>query len=68
MGSETHSEGHDNDSKKTIIKEEHRISLVIAVFSVVSVTIGAGMVSVPKASYESGIPWAIGYNIFNFAA
>jgi amino acid permease len=53
---------------RTINKEEHQISLPIAIFSVVSVTVGAGMVSVPKSSYESGIPWAIGYNIFNFVA
>jgi amino acid permease len=66
MGNETYDD--HSDLKKTIIKEDHRISLIIAVFSVVSVTIGAGMVSVPKASYESGIPWAIAYNLFNFAA
>lgn len=55
-------------SVKTITKEEHQISVPIAIFSVVSVTVGAGMVSVPKSSIESGIPWAIGYNIFNFIA
>ena len=46
--------------------KEHSISLTIAVFSVVSVTIGAGMVSVPKSSFESGLHWAVGYNISNF--
>jgi len=48
--------------------DENTISTMVAVFSVVSVTIGAGMVAVPKASYESGIPWAISYNIFNLVA
>ena len=56
------------DATRVVSKEEHKISITIAVFSVVSVTIGAGMVAVPKASYESGIPWAIGFNIFNLIA
>jgi hypothetical protein len=61
---------HDQSGEltKTVTKEEHKVSMIIAVFSVVSVTIGAGMVSVPKSSFESGIPWAIGYNIFNLIA
>ena len=52
-----------NNFKGTIIK--HKISIPIAVFSVISVTIGAGMVSVPKSAYNSGIPFAIGYHLFN---
>ena len=46
--------------------EEHTVSIAVAVFSVVSVTIGAGMVAVPKSAYESGIPWAIAYYIWNY--
>ena len=61
-------EEQSGELRKTILKEEHKISIPIAVFSVVSVTIGAGMVAVPRSSYNSGIPWAIGYNIFNFIA
>jgi amino acid permease len=68
MGDTTRVLDQSGDLKRTVVKEEHRISIAIAVFSVVSVTIGAGMVAVPKASFEAGIPWAIGYNIFNFAA
>lgn len=57
------SEGHE---KKHTHVEEHTVSMSVAVFSVVSVTIGAGMVAVPKSSYESGIPWAIGYYLWNY--
>lgn len=40
-------------------KPEHTIGIAIAAFSVISVTIGAGMVSVPKAAYNSGIIWSL---------
>lgn len=53
-------------AKKHTHVEEHTVSIAVAVFSVVSVTIGAGMVAVPKSSFESGIPWAIGYYIWNY--
>jgi amino acid permease len=56
----------DDKEKKHTHLEHHTVSISIAVFSVVSVTIGAGMVAVPKSSYESGIPWAIGYYLFNY--
>ena len=56
------------EGSETVETYEHKVSIPVAVFSVVSVTIGAGMVAVPKASYESGIPWAIAYNVFNFVA
>ncbi|CAI2364663.1 unnamed protein product [Moneuplotes crassus] len=45
---------------------EPQISIPVAVFTVISVTIGSSMVSVPQTAYESGIPWALGYNTFNF--
>jgi Na+/proline symporter len=45
--------------------EEKSISIPIAVFSAISVTIGAGMVSVPKTAYEAGIFFAIGYFFLN---
>lgn len=64
----TKDDEQSGEMRRTIAVEEHRISIAIAVFSVVSVTVGAGMVAVPKSSFESGIPWAIAYNIFNFAA
>jgi amino acid permease len=47
------------------IKEEKSISIPIAVFSSISVTIGAGMVSVPKTAYEAGIPFTIAYFFLN---
>ena len=57
-----------NMTYRTGGRPEHKISLPIAIFSVVSVTIGAGMVAVPKASLNSGIPWSIAYNALNFLA
>lgn len=47
-------------------KSDHTLSITSAVFSVVSVTIGAGMVAVPKSAFESGIPWALGYYAWNY--
>jgi len=58
-----HSGTSEPRSNFTVV--EHKVSVSVAVFTVISVTIGAGMVSVPKAAYESGIPWALAYNIFN---
>jgi len=46
--------------------EEKTVTIPIAVFSAISVTIGAGMVAVPKTSLESGIPFAIVYNLLNY--
>jgi amino acid permease len=57
---------NSNKEMRATHVEGHTISMPIAVFSVVSVTIGAGMVAVPKSSFEAGIPWAIGYYLFNY--
>ena len=54
-------------SSGTVTKHEKTISIPVAVFSAISVTIGAGMVAVPISSLESGIPFAIGYNLFTYA-
>lgn len=53
-------------SRITIKKEEKTISIPVAVFSAISVTIGAGMVAVPKTTLESGIPFGIAYNLLNY--
>ena len=52
-------------SKVTVTHEEKTVSIPIAVFSAISVTIGAGMVAVPKTTMESGIPFGIAYNFLN---
>ena len=52
-------------SKVTVTHEEKTISIPVAVFSAISVTIGAGMVSVPKTTIESGVPFALVYFSFN---
>lgn len=56
----------NSSTKGSFIEEEHKTSLLIASFSVISVTIGAGMVSVPKAAYDSGIIWSLFYNVLNW--
>jgi len=55
--------------RRSILGSDHsekKISIPFAVFASISVTIGAGMVAVPRTSLESGIPFAIAYNILNF--
>jgi len=66
MANDSSTHSYNTKGTREAVIEEHRVNISVAVFSVISVTIGAGMVAVPKASYESGIPWAIGYNIMNF--
>ena len=65
---EVHNTGERSNinPKKSIAHEEKTISLWIAVFSAISVTIGGGMVAVPKTALESGIPFGVAYNILNF--
>lgn len=57
---------NESNGKRHTHIEEHTVSIAVAVFSVVSVTIGAGMVAVPKSAFESGIPWALGYYLWNY--
>ena len=57
----------ENEVKKKRTKLlVHKMSISTAVFSVISVTIGAGMVAVPKSAYESGIPFALFYHVWNY--
>lgn len=51
--------------KISVTHEEKTISIPVAVFSAISVTIGAGMVSVPRSTFEAGIPFTIAYFTFN---
>jgi len=57
----------DNTRKNrvTVSHEEKTISIPVAAFSAISVTIGAGMVSVPKTAMEAGIPFTIVYFTIN---
>ena len=53
----------DNDENK-----EGKITVAYASFTVISLTIGAGMVAMPRSWFDSGLPFGVWYNIFNFAA
>jgi len=53
------------DPRKSVARGEQTISIYVAAFSAISVTIGAGMVSLPKTALESGIPFALAYNVLN---
>lgn len=61
-----HDSSSQGGSPKSGKEGEATISLPIAVFSAISVTIGAGMVAVPRTSFESGVPFGIIYNLLNF--
>ena len=41
------------------------LSTLTAVCSIISLTLGVGIVSVPKSSYDSSIPWAVGFYFVN---
>ncbi|CAI2365580.1 unnamed protein product [Moneuplotes crassus] len=44
-----------------------RYSVAIAIIYIISITLGAGLVSLPYSILKSGIPWSIIYHIFNCA-
>ena len=41
------------------------LSTATAVFSIISIDLGVGMVSVPKSSYDSSIPWTVVFYFVN---
>jgi len=45
---------------------EHKISTLIAAFTVASVAIGAGIVSIPNAMHKGGLGFNLFYYIFNY--
>ncbi|CAI2363499.1 unnamed protein product [Moneuplotes crassus] len=56
---------NNGNARVQINRKEEAISIPVATFSAISVSIGAGMVAIPKASFESGIPFGVFYNMLN---
>ena len=46
---------------------EHKVSVLIAMFTLVSVVIGSGMVAMPKEMIEDSISFTLVFFIFNLA-
>ncbi|CAI2365066.1 unnamed protein product [Moneuplotes crassus] len=55
-------------SCRSYVREVPKISTPVATFSIISVTLGAGMISLPFSAFHTGIPFALIYNCFNCVA